>query len=293
MGEIVGAAVLSHIPTIVMDEAARRRMGGGADTTLVEGLARVRAAMDEFEPTTLAIVDTHWFSLTGHVLAGADRYRGTYTSGELPRVIADYSYDYPGSPELAALIHARAKAAGVPTTNATNRSLTPEYPTLNLQRHLLRGEKTLSLSTCQTATLDDFLAFGEVVAEAVAESDERVMFIGGGALSHRFWPLMELPDHMGFDPSEIVTPEAREMDERIIALWERGDHAAVLDMYPEFLTAAPEGRFGHYLILAGLFGGRRWRSPGRAMSAYESSLGTGEVHMMFDLSQGVPDGGEA
>ena len=43
MGEIVGAAVVSHVPPIVMPEALRRELNDGSDFSLVEGLHRLRA----------------------------------------------------------------------------------------------------------------------------------------------------------------------------------------------------------------------------------------------------------
>lgn len=290
MGTIVAVAICSHVPTLVLPEASRRAMGGGEDTTLLAGLSTLRAELDRLRPDTLVIVDTHWFTTTEHVVAGADRYQGVYTSPELPRVIHDYPYDFRGAPGLAALVHEVGKERRVPTTNATNTSMAKEYPTLNVLRFLHRGEQVLSVGVCQTAEMDDFLAFGETVAEAIARSDARVALIGAGALSHRFHRLKHIRDHLGFSPSEIVSPEARAMDERILDLWAEGDHAAVLDLYPELLRFSPEGFFAHYLILAGALGGRAWRARGRMLSAYESSLGTGEAHVLFDLGDPVRGG---
>ena len=73
---------------------------------------------------------------------------------------------------------------------------------------------------------------------------------------------------------EIVSPEARAIDERILAYWRDGDHAAVVDLYPEYRRFHPEGLFGHYLMLVGALGGRacrgrrrgRWRATLRSPS---------------------------
>ena len=37
MGEVIGAGLLAHVPTIVLPEADRREMNHGQDTTLVAG----------------------------------------------------------------------------------------------------------------------------------------------------------------------------------------------------------------------------------------------------------------
>ena len=72
------------------------------------------------------------------------------------------------------------------------------------------------------------------------------------------------------------------MDLRILELWERGDHAAVLDLYPEYQRAFhPEGRFAHYLMALGALGGRACRVPGERLSEYENAVGTGQVHVLF------------
>ena len=69
----------------------------------------------------------------------------------------------------------------------------------------------------------------------------------------------------------------------MLECWERGDHAAVCDFYPEYRRHGPEGRFAHYLMLLGAIGGRACKAPGKRYSAYENSIGTGQVHVVFDV----------
>src|SRR4051794_21022212 len=101
MGEVVGAAVVAHQPTIMLPAEQRERIGGGHDTTLVPGFARLRERLDAAGADTLVIFDTHWFTTFEHVLAGQDHHRGVYTSEEVPRVISDFEFDYAGAPGLA------------------------------------------------------------------------------------------------------------------------------------------------------------------------------------------------
>ncbi|MGH9030693.1 MAG: catechol 1,2-dioxygenase [Acidimicrobiia bacterium] len=283
MGEIVGAAVLGHQPTIMLPAEQRVRLGHGRDTTLVAGFSEVRNRLDAAGADTLVILDTHWFTTFEHVLAGHERRRGVYTSEEVPRVICDYEYDYPGAPGLARIVHTAAKQRGLETTNVTTPSLPLHYPTLNLVHWLQRDEQVLSIGICQTAATDDFLDLGATLADAIRESDRRVALLGSGGMSHRFWPLRELGDHMGYGPDDVISDEARDADAHVIELWARGDHAGVIDFYPEFRRLSPEGLFGHYLVLAGAFGGREWRGHGIQLSEYENSVGTGQVHVWFDV----------
>ena len=289
MGEIVSAAVVGHVPTVMLAEDVRRRLGSGEDTTLVAGYRRLQAHFEARAVDTWVIFDTHWFTTTEHVIAGAAHHRGLYTSDELPRVIHELPYDYAGAPALAEAVRSAAQARGIRVTNATTPTLPRHYPTINLVHHMRREEKVLSVGVCQTAEQGDYLAFGRAIAAAVERTPGRVALLGSGGLSHRFWPLRSLFDHQDYDPSHVVTPEARAADLHVLDCWERGDHGAVCDFWPEYCAHAPEGRFAHYLMLLGAIGGPACKARGARYSAYENALGTGQVHMLFDLEQG--DGG--
>ena len=285
MGKIVGAALVGHVPTVLLGEQVRRSLGGGKDTTLVAGFGRLRERLDDVAADTLFIIDTHWFTTAEHIVAGQAHHRGTYTSDELPRVIREMAFDYPGAPELAAAVARIGRECRQWVLNATNDDLAHHYPTLNVLHHVHRDERVLSSGVCQTAEVVDFLDFGEVVAAAVEATDGRVAILASGGMSHRFWPLKQFRDHAAYDPSHVITTQARAFDERMIGLLCAGDHASVIDAYDQYRVHAPEGRFGHYLTMAGACGGPRWRTPGELLSSYESSYGTGQVHIWFDLTR--------
>jgi 3,4-dihydroxyphenylacetate 2,3-dioxygenase len=285
VGEIVAAAVVAHQPMVMVPEPIRVELGEtGADTTLIEpGYRLLRENFAELAVDTLVIVDTHWFTTTEHVIAGAAHFSGLYTSEEMPRNICDLPYDYPGAPELAKAWHRVGKERGLSTLNVTTASLPLHYATLNLVHHLRRHEKVLSCGVLQTASRDDYLVLGDALAEAVHRIEGgRVAVLGSGGMSHSFWPYESIRRHFGYDPAHVITAEAREMDARILALWERGDHAAVVDLYPEYLREHhPEGRFAHYLMALGALGGAACRIRGVPLSAYENAVGTGQIHVLF------------
>jgi 3,4-dihydroxyphenylacetate 2,3-dioxygenase len=285
MGEIVAAAVVAHQPMVMVPERVRIELGGtGADTTLVEpGYRLLREAFAALDVNTFVIVDTHWYTTTEHVIAGAARFAGLYTSDEMPRSICDVPYDYPGAPDLARAWHAVGKERGLWTVNVTTASLPTHYATVNLVHHLRVRERVLACGVLQTGSCDDFLRIGDALGEAVRRTEgARVAVLGSGGMSHTFWPLESIRSHFGYDASHVVTAAAREADGRILGLWERGDHAAVVAMYPEYERAHhPEGRFAHYLVALGALGGAACRVPGSRLSAYENAVGTGQVHVLF------------
>jgi 3,4-dihydroxyphenylacetate 2,3-dioxygenase len=283
MGEIVAAALFAHAPGIMAPEPARKAMGGGRDTTLVSSLPEMRRRLDAARPDTFVVFDTHWFTTIEHAVAGAEHFRGTYTSEELPTLIRDHPYDYPGAPELAAKLTELARAQGVRCTNATSPHMAVHYPTLNLLHYLHRGERVLSVSICQTARAHNWLDLGGVLARAIAATGHRVALFASGGMSHRFWPMDTILEHASYDAKDVHSERARQMDHRILALWSAGDHAAVIDLYPEYAELAPEGFFGHYLMLVGALGGRACGAKGTALSEYENAVGTGQAHVWFEL----------
>ena len=283
MGEIVGAGLVAHVPTIVMSEEARRSLNGGDDTTLIEGLRYIRSAhLDALQPDTIVVFDTHWYTTFEHCLSAHRRRAGRYTSDELPRGMAGVPYDIPGDPELAHAVAAVADELPDTWVHATeDPDIAIHYPTVNLLPFLQGSERWVSVGVCQTADTDDFLRFGGVLAEAVRRTNRRVVLLASGGMSHRFWPLRQLRQHEASGPEHIISPEARAADEQMITLLAAGDHRAVLDAMPDYRQVSPEGKFAHYLMMVGALGGAACTAPGEQCSAYESAIGTGQVDIWF------------
>jgi 3,4-dihydroxyphenylacetate 2,3-dioxygenase len=284
MGEIVAAALVSHVPPIVWPDAERIELYGGVDTTLVDGLRRMRSqCFDRLRPDTVVVFDTHWFTTVEHIVTAHERRAGTFTSDELPRGMRQVAYDMPGDPELARAIEQAAAGRDDTWVLACDDPYLPvHYPTINLLGFLQDDEAWVSAGVCQTGTPDDWLLFGELLARAVAGLDRRVVLLASGGLSHRFWPLRQFREHEAADPVHIVTPEARAADEQVLARLAAGEHAAVINGWRDFRAFSPEGFFAHYLMMVGALGGRSCTAPGEMYSAYESAAGTGQAHVWFE-----------
>jgi 3,4-dihydroxyphenylacetate 2,3-dioxygenase len=284
MGEVVGAGLLAHVPTIVLPEAERRELNEGKDISLVPGLIRLRTEVFEtLDYDTVVVLDSHWATTVEFVVAAQARRAGLFTSEELPRGMCRMPYDFPGDPELAHAIAAHADKHGTWITAIDDPYLPIYYATTNLWTYLGVPEKRwVSIGVCQTADTEDFLRLGRALADGIAATDRRVLLIASGALSHTFWPLRQLRDHEASDPKHIFSAAARDADLQRIAWFEEGRHDRVLQTMPEFLTVKPEARFGHYLMMIGALGEERCAAPGRLFSAYENAVGTGQVHVWFD-----------
>ncbi len=287
MGEIVGSAIVAHVPPLVLPEDVRLELNHGRDFSIVEGLHRIRReCIDPLQPDTLIVLDTHWFTTFEWVVSAHERRTGKFTSEELPRGNPQMPYDIVGDPQLARLVEQVGAERSDTWVHANDDPYLPiRYATVYLTPFLQRSERWMSVSTCQTAEFDDMVKFGEVLGEAIRRSDRRVVILASGALSHKFWPLSQLRHHEGADPLDVFSADHRAADERVIKWLEAGDHAAVLANYPDFRQYAPEGRFAHYVIMATASGGAAWNSPGVPYSDYENAAGTGQIHLWFPAAE--------
>lgn len=285
MGQIVGAALVAHVPTIVLPEETRKELNEGKEISLVPGLRRLRAeVMDHLDIDTVVVLDSHWFTTVEFVIAAQPRRHGLYTSEELPRGMSQMPYDITGDPDLAWAVHALAEPHDDMWITAIDDPHLPiHYPTVNLLGFLQRDERWVSMSNCQTGELHDYLLAGQLLGEAIRQSDRRVMLLASGAMSHTFHSLQTIRQHEMSDPSHIFSPEAREFDERILNWWAHGDHASVVAAYPDFRRFRPEGRFGHYLTMLGALGGAACTAVGTPFSDYENAVGTAQIHVNFEL----------
>lgn len=286
MGEVVGAGLLAHVPTIVLPEQTRRELNNGQDSTLVSGLEQLRREVfDVVDHDTVVVLDSHWATTVEWVVTAQDRRAGLFTSEELPRGMCRRPYDFPGDPELARLVAEKAPSHSTWITAVDDHELPIFYATTNLWEFLgdgLPDKRWISIGVCQTADTEDALRLGRALGQAIRESDRRVMLVASGAMSHTFWPLRQLRDHEAADHEHIFTPEALAADLERIEWFKAGDHRRVLETMPEFLRFKPEARFMHYLMMIGAIGEDTCTAPGRQFGEYENSVGTGQVHLWFD-----------
>lgn len=290
MGEVVGAGLIAHVPTIVLPEKIRRELNNGEDTTLVAGLQQLRKEVfDVLDYDTVAVLDSHWATTVEFVVTGHERRKGLFTSEELPRGMSQRPYDIKGDPELAQLIASKAADHSTWITAIDDPSLPIFYATTNVWEFLGQGlpEKAwITIGVCQTADMEDNLRLGRALGDAIRDSDRKVLLIASGAMSHTFWPLRQLRDHEAAGKEHIFTPEAVAADAERLEWFAAGDHARVLETMPEFYRYKPEARFGHYLMMIGALGEGDCTATSRQYGEYENSIGTGQVHLWFDPPEG-------
>jgi aromatic ring-opening dioxygenase catalytic subunit (LigB family) len=288
MGQIVGAALVSHHPGLFQSDEFRVKMGNGADSDLVPGFDRVRKKIDAVRPDTLVIFDTHWFTTGFHLVDAGAHYAGTYISDEMPWYLYGQKYDYRGNPALAALIETVAGEQGVASKAIDEPTLPRHYATINIVNKLVRGERVVSVSTCQNCQPRHYLESGRVIGAAIARSDARVVLIASGALSHKFNEIDWVQKHPRiYHESNVSRPENVAADKQAIERLCAGRHDRILADWDDTYRRLPwEGFGGHYLQMVGALGGVDCRARGEALSDYENARGTGNIHLWFDTDDG-------
>ena len=288
MGQITGAAIVSHHPGLMQCEEFRVLMGAGADSDLIPGYGRLRERISTAKPDVVVIFDSHWFTTGYHLIDGGAHYKGTYISEEMPWYLYGVPYDYHGHPELALAIEAVARERAVQSKAICNPDLPRHYPTINLVKQLrleVMDLPVVTVSSCQNCSPHHFLESGAVIGEAIRRSDLRVVLLASGALSHKFNAIDWKPNHPRiFHESNVSRPENIESDKRAIALMKEGRHDTIIERWDSDYRKIPWEAFGaHYLQMIAALGGRECRAKGTALSDYENARGTGNIHVWFDV----------
>ena len=293
MGEIVGAAIISHHPGLMQSDHFRVQMGAGVDSDLVAGARRVRARIDALKPDVLVIFDTHWLTTGYHLYDAGERYAGDYLSDEMPWYLYGQAYDYQGAPDLACLCQTVAEERRVMGRAIDAPELPRHYATINVVNLLKAHEKVLTVSNCQNCESEHFLESGAVIGEAIRRSPYRVVLLASGALSHRFNGINWVQKNPRiYDPENVSSVENVASDREAVALLAEGRHDVIIERFPAVYRKIPwEGLGGHYLQMVGALGGAACRARGEALSEYENARGTGNINVWFDV--GSPATSEA
>jgi 3,4-dihydroxyphenylacetate 2,3-dioxygenase len=70
MGEVAGAGLLAHVPTIMLPYAERLELNEGKEISLVPGLERLRREVFETaDYETVVVLDSHWHTTVEFVVA--------------------------------------------------------------------------------------------------------------------------------------------------------------------------------------------------------------------------------
>jgi len=281
MGKLALAAKITHVPSMYISELPGQHQG--CRDAAIEGHRIIGQRCRDLGVDTIVVLDVHWLVNAGYHVNCGPRFKGIYTSNELPHFIHDMAYEYPGDPVLGRLIARTATERGVRTRAHEMASLELEYGTLVPMRYMNPDQhfKVVSVAAwCAWHALEDSRQFGGALKDAIEASDATVAVLASGSLSHRFSDNGSPEDSM-FDISREFY---RQVDLRVVELWKRGDFKTFIAMLPEYAELCKgEGLMHDTAMLLGLLGWDQYQGKVEVITDYFASSGTGQINAVFPL----------
>lgn len=283
MGEIVLAAKVTHVPTMLLSE--RPGPLEGTRQQAIDGHKEIARRAREAGADTVVVLDTHWLVNNGYHINSRDHFKGIYTSNEFPHFIQNMEYEYTGNSALGDLIAAKATEKGVYTLSHQVESLDLEYGTLVPMRYM-NPESDLKVVSvagwCTVHSIESSRILGEAIREAIEASDNKVMLIASGSLSHAIWAN---DDYEANNGTFTISKEFnRQVDLRVLDLWQQGEISTFLKMLPEYADlCSGEGGMHDTAMLFGALGWDKYEGKGEVIGEYFPSSGTGQVNVVFSL----------
>jgi 3,4-dihydroxyphenylacetate 2,3-dioxygenase len=283
MGKLALAAKITHVPSMYISELPGQHQG--CRDAAIEGHRIIGQRCRDLGVDTIVVLDVHWLVNAGYHVNCGPRFKGVYTSNELPHFIHDMAYEYPGDPTLGRLIAATATERGVLTRAHEMASLELEYGTLVPMRYMNSDQhfKVVSVAAwCAWHALEDSRTFGAALKDAIEASDATVAVLASGSLSHRFSDNGSPEDSM-FDISREFY---RQVDLGVVELWKRGDFKTFIAMLPEYADLCKgEGLMHDTAMLLGLLGWDQYQGKVEVITDYFASSGTGQINAVFPLPE--------
>ncbi len=283
MGEIVLAAKMTHVPTMLMSE--QEGPVKGKRQAAIDGHREIARRAKALGADTVVICDTHWVINAGFHINANSRFEGLFTSNEFPQFIQNLPYGYDGNPELGDAIAKTASDMGAFTLSHQLDSLELEYGTLVPMRFMSREHEMKVVSVAAWCTVhghDESRIVGEAIRAAVEVSDHKVLLVASGSLSHKIWANK---DYAANDGTFTISSEFnRQMDLHVLDMWQRGDHATFLKMLPEYAEyCCGEGSMHDTAMLYGALGWDSYDKKCEVVTEYFPSSGTGQTNVIFPV----------
>ena len=283
MGEIVLAAKMTHVPTMLMSEQDGPIRG--KRQAAIDGHREIARRARALGADTVVICDTHWVINAGYHINANNRFEGLFTSNEFPQFIQNLPYAYQGNPDLGDAIAAKASDMGVYTLSHRLESLELEYGTLVPMRFMSREHEMKVVSIAAWCTVHDHQesrVVGEAIRAAIDASDSKVLLVASGSLSHKIWANRDYAANNG--TFTISSEFNRQMDLHVLEMWKSGDHAAFLRMLPEYAEyCCGEGAMHDTAMLYGALGWDSYAGKCEVVTEYFPSSGTGQTNVIFPV----------
>jgi len=282
MGQLVLAAKVTHVPSLMLSEAPGSPLRAAREGA-VKSLRELGRRAKERGVTTFVVFDTHWLSNFGYHINANAHHRGSFTSHEAPHMIQDLRYDLPGDTALAEAIAGTAAESGLNVIAHQVESLGLEYGTI-VPMHYMNPDgwaKVVSVASPLFTSPDESRILGEAARRAIDNSTERVAILASGSLSHRLWPNKKLGPEAW---TSVASEFNRQVDLRVLELWQNRRYREFLDMLPDYATKCNgEGGMADTIMLFAALGWYDYSGAAEQLCDYFPSSGSGQVNVEFHV----------
>lgn len=265
MGRILMSYILPHPPIIVPG------VGKGAETDAektIEACKRVAFEIAREAPATIILSSPHAPCFTDYLhISGNERLAGDFASFRCPSVELEFENNL----ALAEAIGAKAREEGLPAGTLDNATLERLRVDSRLDHGALvplyfissvyHNFKLVHLST-PLLPAADLYTMGKCIARAVRETDERVIYIASGDLSHR----------LTRDAPAGYSPKGAEYDKQLIEKLKNADVHGILATEEAFMHDAGECGTRSVIIMLGAMAGQNFKTD---VYSYEGPFGVG------------------
>ena len=276
MQELIYAALVPHPPIIIPDVAGEEHERVRTTHAAMQSVAEELAAL---KPDTVVVISPHGpvfrDAIAVHMLRSI---RGDLRAFRAPQV----AFDLPVDQELANLVVAAARNAGIPVAPVTDEwaqewqaerldhgTMVPLYC---LQQAGWFGQ-ILPIAMGMLSPVELY-AFGQALQQAIDESDRRIAVLASGDLSHRLTP----------DAPAGYHPDAGQFDRQVVEALGRGDLARIFNLDADLCEKAGECGLRPLMMLAGTLDGIQIKPQVRS---YEGPFGVG--YAVVNMMPGAAD----
>lgn len=268
MGEIIKAYMTPH-PPIIVPEVGKGQESPAAAT--IKAYKTIAGQIKEIAPSVIIITSPHGAVYGDYIHISPDPIlKGDFRNfGAL-----EPGFSYQNDLELVAGIIKKATAAGIEAGMLGRGEKILDHGAM-VPLYFISGRyQEFKLVRVSIAGLpsDELYRFGQCVAEAVGESDERVVFVASGDLSHK----LKDDGPYGFDP------HGPEFDRLLVETVMASDFEKMMSMDENLCSKAGECGLRSFIMLAGALNGRDAQTT---VHSYEGPFGVG--YMVAEISPGA------